>query len=208
MDSARSWRPGSRSCSACRPADHAARHGWSGGSASISHQCRSGPIGRQRLHQPPVPIRAEQRQNAAEVGLVLVARVLRLEQQRDFRCQVRDSVRCPLDEGPVRPADPVVAPVDPDIAVVRFPEHVEPPPAGRPLVRPRLMPEAEGILGDGKQLAPVRHGVAGTAGRESWKTVVAPAATNFQDPPDAGQNRRAVASRGADRCLPDPRTSR
>src|SRR6266487_1161598 len=94
----------------------------------------------ERRVQPAAFRPGQQRQHTGEVSLVLVPRVLCLEQQHGLDCQVRDPVVCTPDDLAVRPADPLlVAAADPDVSVVRLAEDIEAPPACRRVPGPGLM---------------------------------------------------------------------
>lgn len=98
--------------------------------------------------QPAAFRSGQQRQHAGEVSLVLVPRVLCLEQQHGLDSQVRDPVVGAPDDLVVRPADPpFVTAADPDVPIVRLPEEVEAPPGCRRIPGPGLMRVAGQGLG-------------------------------------------------------------
>src|SRR5579875_3373161 len=79
------------------------------------------------------------RKGSLEVALVLRAGVLGFEQQRQFGSEVRDAVWGVADDLAVREADRLVAPADPGVAVVWFPEDVEQVLAGGRIAKPGLV---------------------------------------------------------------------
>jgi hypothetical protein len=110
----------------------------------------------ERRVQPAAFRAGQQRQHAGEVSLVLVPRVLCLEQQNGLDSQVRDPVVGTPDDLAVRPADPpFVTAADPDIPVVRL---VTPPTTYFGVRRPAGAVDSwplRGLLRDGAGLVTV-----------------------------------------------------
>src|SRR5437899_3107589 len=83
------------------------------------------------LERPPKPraaLRLQPGQRRLEIAPVLVlVRVLGLEEQNDLRPAVGDAVGSPLDQLRVREPDRGIAPADPGIAVGGLAEDVEAP---------------------------------------------------------------------------------
>src|SRR5450755_2045536 len=92
-------------------------------------------------------------QRAGKVSLVLRAAVLGLEEQDELRCEIRNAVLAMTHNLPKRQADGVITAADPDVAVVRLPEHIQHVAAGGRVADPRLVQFAERGAVDGPPLA-------------------------------------------------------
>jgi hypothetical protein len=81
--------------------------------------------------------------DSVKVRLILWPHVLGLEQQDPFGREVRDAVRRVPDDVAVREPDGRVAPADPDVAVVRFAEHVKQVLASGRIAQPGLVRQGQ-----------------------------------------------------------------
>jgi hypothetical protein len=118
----------------------------------------------QELAQRRTLSRGQVRDGSVEVGLVLGAGVLGLEQQDQLGSQVRDAVWGVVDDLAVGKPDRLVVPADPGLAVVGFAEHIQPVVAGSWIPEP-------GLVGGGQHAWPgvlpdpaAAHRVEGVSG--------------------------------------------
>jgi hypothetical protein len=94
---------------------------------------------RKRVREP-APLRVAQAwQHGSEVRVVLLTRVLRLEEDRHLRASVRNPVGREPDQLLVRHADALIAARDPRATLRGLPEEIDAPHACRPLERPGLV---------------------------------------------------------------------